>query len=88
MNTSYPTLNFDLGEEIDLLRDTVYQFCQAEIAPRADQIDRDNDFPADLWKKLGDLGLLGITVDERFGGSGMGYIAHVVALEEIVDKNR
>jgi isovaleryl-CoA dehydrogenase len=83
MNTSYPTLNFDLGEDIDMLRDTVNQFAQTEIAPRAAQIDSDNLFPADLWKKFGDLGLLGITVDEQYGGSGMGYLAHVVAMEEI-----
>jgi isovaleryl-CoA dehydrogenase len=83
MNTSYPTLNFDLGEDIDMLRDTVNQFAQAEIAPRAAQIDIDNLFPADLWKKFGDLGLLGITVEEQYGGTGMGYLAHVVAMEEI-----
>lgn len=83
MNTSYPTLNFDLGEDIDMLRDIVYRFAQDEIAPRAAQIDSDNLFPADLWKKFGDLGLLGITVDEQYGGSNMGYLAHVVALEEI-----
>jgi isovaleryl-CoA dehydrogenase len=83
MNTGYPTLNFGLGEEIDMLRQSVHQFCQKEIAPRAAQIDRDNDFPADLWRKLGDLGLLGITVDEAWGGSGMGYLAHSVVMEEI-----
>ncbi|MDJ0879477.1 MAG: isovaleryl-CoA dehydrogenase [Halieaceae bacterium] len=83
MNTPYPTLNFGLGEEIDMLRDAVYSMCQAELAPRAEQIDIDNDFPADMWKKFGDLGLLGITVEEEYGGSGMGYLAHCVALEEI-----
>ena len=83
MNVSYPVLNFDLGDDIDLLRDTVYQFAQAEIAPRAQEIDRVNDFPTDLWRKLGDLGLLGITVDDEFGGSGMGYLAHAVAMEEL-----
>jgi len=83
MNTPYPTLNFGLGEEIDMLRDAVYQMCQKELAPRADQIDRDNEFPADMWKKFGDLGLLGITVEEEYGGSGMGYLAHSVAMEEI-----
>jgi isovaleryl-CoA dehydrogenase len=83
MNTGYPTLNFGLGEEIDMLRQSVHQFCQKEIAPRAAQIDRDNDFPADLWRKFGDLGLLGITVDEAWGGSGMGYLAHSVVMEEI-----
>ena len=83
MNTAYPTLNFGLGEENDMLRDAVYQMCQKEIAPRAADIDRDNDFPADLWRKFGDMGLLGITVDEAYGGSGMGYLAHSVVIEEI-----
>ena len=83
MNTPYPTLNFGLGEEIDMLRDAVYQLSQSEIAPRATQIDTDNDFPTDLWKKFGDMGLLGITVEEEYGGSGMGYLAHSVAMEEI-----
>ncbi|MEL0039314.1 MAG: acyl-CoA dehydrogenase family protein, partial [Halieaceae bacterium] len=83
MNTSYPTLNFGLGEEIDQLRDMVYQFCQKEVAPRAGDIDRDNTFPMDLWKKLGDLGLLGITASEEFGGSAMGYLAHSVVMEEL-----
>jgi isovaleryl-CoA dehydrogenase len=83
VNTPYPTLNFGLGEEIDQLRDMVYQFCQKEVAPRAGNIDRDNTFPMDLWKKLGDLGLLGMTVAEEFGGSNMGYLAHCVVMEEI-----
>ncbi|MFT4615283.1 MAG: isovaleryl-CoA dehydrogenase [Bacteroidia bacterium] len=83
MNASYPTLNFGLGEDIDMLRDAIYQMCHKEIAPRAAQIDRDNEFPADLWRKFGDMGLLGITVEEEFGGSGMGYLAHAVAMEEI-----
>lgn len=83
MNTGYPTLNFDLGEEIDMLRDAVYGFAQEEIAPRAEQIDSDNLFPADLWRKFGDMGLLGITVPEEYGGSEMSYLAHVVAMEEI-----
>ncbi|MEM0954454.1 MAG: isovaleryl-CoA dehydrogenase [Pseudomonadota bacterium] len=83
MNTPYPTLNFGLGEEIDMLRDSVFQLCQAELAPRAEQIDRDNEFPTDMWKTFGDLGLLGITVEEEYGGSGMGYLAHCVAMEEI-----
>ena len=83
MNTSYPTLNFDLGEEIDMLRDTVYKFSQNEIACRAEQIDRDNEFPMDLWRKFGDLGLLGMTVSEEYGGTNMGYLAHTVAMEEI-----
>jgi len=76
-------LNFQLGEEIGMLRDTVKAFADAEIAPRAAQIDRDNEFPADLWRKFGDLGLLGMTVPEEDGGTGMGYLAHIVALEEI-----
>ncbi|MEM1153499.1 MAG: isovaleryl-CoA dehydrogenase [Pseudomonadota bacterium] len=83
MNTRYPNLNFGLGEEIDMLRDAVYQMCQREIAPRAAQIDAENDFPSDLWRKFGDMGLLGITVDAQYGGSDMGYLAHCIALEEI-----
>ncbi|MFW2422336.1 MAG: isovaleryl-CoA dehydrogenase [Porticoccaceae bacterium] len=83
MSISYPTLNFNLGEDIDMLRDSVYQFCQAELAPRAEQIDRDNQFPMDMWKKFGDMGLLGITVEEQYGGSDMGYLAHTIAMEEI-----
>ena len=83
MNTAYPTLNFGLGEEIDMLRDAVYQMCQKEIAPRADEIDRSNEFPADLWRKFGDMGLLGITVEEEYGGTNMGYLAHSIAMEEI-----
>ena len=83
MNTGYTTLNFALGEEIDMLRDVVYRFAQAEIAPRAAGMDADNTFPAELWRKLGDLGLLGMTAPAEYGGSGMGYTAHVVAMEEI-----
>jgi isovaleryl-CoA dehydrogenase len=83
MKTDYPALNFNLGEDIDMLRDSLFQFCQNEIAPRAAEIDQSNDFPNDLWRKLGDMGLLGMTVDEQYGGSGMGYLAHVVAMEEI-----
>ncbi|MGH8352129.1 MAG: isovaleryl-CoA dehydrogenase [Pseudomonas sp.] len=80
---NYPSLNFALGETIDMLREQVQHFVAAELAPRAAQIDRDNLFPADMWKKFGDMGLLGITVEEQYGGSGLGYLAHVIAMEEI-----
>lgn len=83
MNTPYPTLRFGLGEDIDQLRDAVYQMCQREIAPRAAEIDRNNDFPLELWRTFGNMGLLGITVDETYGGSGQGYLAHAVVMEEI-----
>jgi isovaleryl-CoA dehydrogenase len=80
---SYPALDFDLGESVDILRETVSDFARREIAPRAAHIDQSNDFPRDLWPRLGALGLLGITVEEGLGGSGMGYVAHVVAMEEL-----
>jgi len=76
-------LNFDLGETADALRDTVERFTATNITPRADDIDKTNKFPRDLWPKLGELGLLGITVEEEYGGSGLGYLEHVVAIEEI-----
>ncbi|WP_305805018.1 isovaleryl-CoA dehydrogenase [Stenotrophomonas sp. YIM B06876] len=78
-----PTLNFDLGEEIDLLRASVAHFAAAEIAPVAARADEENLFPHALWRKFGEQGLLGMTVEEQYGGTGMGYLAHVVAMEEI-----
>ena len=78
-----PTLNFDLGEEIDMLRESVAQFAAAHIAPLASEADASNHFPNQLWRQLGEQGLLGMTVEEEYGGSGMGYLAHVVAMEEI-----
>ncbi len=78
-----PGLNFQLGDDIDALRDAVCEFAQTEIAPRAAEIDRSDQFPMDLWKKMGDLGVLGITVGEEYGGANMGYLAHMVAMEEI-----
>lgn len=77
------SMNFALGDEIEALRDVVHKFAQTEIAPIARQIDLDNQFPKDLWKKMGDLGLLGMTVSEEDGGTGMGYLAHCVAVEEV-----
>ena len=77
------SMKFALGEEIDALRETVNRFARDEVAPLAEEVDRENAFPAPLWRKLGDLGLLGITAEPEFGGSGMGYLAHVVAIEEI-----
>jgi isovaleryl-CoA dehydrogenase len=80
---SYPTLDHDLGDTADMLRDTARSFTSDRIAPRADEIDKSNQFPRDLWPELGKLGLLGVTVEEEYGGSGLGYLEHVVAMEEI-----
>src|ERR1700712_274878 len=78
-----PGLNFALGEDIDMLRDSLANFAAKEIAPRAAEIDKTDQFPMDLWKKFGDLGVLGMTVSEEYGGANMGYTAHMVAMEEI-----
>ena len=79
----YPALDFDLGPEIDLLRDSVRGFAETQIAPLAAEMDRTDKFPRELWPQMGELGLHGITVEEEFGGTGMGYLAHCVAMEEV-----
>jgi len=83
MISSFSSLNFNLGETVDMIRDQVNAFARDEIAPRAEQIDIDNEFPSDLWRKFGDMGLLGLTVEEEYGGSGLGYLEHIVAMQEI-----
>lgn len=83
ISNSYPSLDFDLGETAEMMRDTVMTFAADEIAPRAAEVDKTDQFPMDLWKKFGDVGLLGITVEEEFGGAGMGYLEHTIAMEEI-----
>ncbi len=83
MSSSYPTLKFDLGDDIAMMRDAVEQFARGELAGRAQQIDSDNQFPMDMWRKLGEMGLLGLTVAEQYGGTNMGYLAHTIAMEEI-----
>ncbi|MCP3674634.1 MAG: isovaleryl-CoA dehydrogenase, partial [Gammaproteobacteria bacterium] len=79
----FTILNFSLGETADMIRETVEGFAQKEIAPMAAKIDEDNIFPNELWKKFGDLGLLGMTADEQYGGTGLGYLEHAIAMEEI-----
>lgn len=83
MISPFSSLNFNLGETVDMIRDQVNAFARDEIAPRAEQIDIDNEFPNDLWRKFGDMGLLGMTVEEEYGGSNLGYLEHVVAMQEI-----
>jgi isovaleryl-CoA dehydrogenase len=83
ISNSYPTLDFDLGETAEMLRDSVSSFVSDELAPRAAEIDKTDQFPMDMWKKFGDMGLLGITVEEEYGGAGMGYLEHAIAMEEI-----
>ena len=80
---TFKELDFDLGYDINVLKDSIQEFCKREIAPLAEDIDKNNDFPSHLWKKMGELGLLGITAEERYGGSGLGYTEHVIAMQEI-----
>ena len=83
ISNQLPPFDFALGEAADMLRESVMRFADDEIAPRAADIDRENDFPADLWRKMGDLGILGVTVEEEYGGAAMGYLEHCVAMEEV-----
>ena len=83
LSNSYPMLQFDLGEDINMMRDSLRAFVNNEILPRADEIDRTDTFPRDLWKPLGDMGLHGLTVSEEYGGVGLGYVAQAIAVEEI-----
>ena len=80
---TFKELDFDLGKDIEVLKDSIQEFCKREIAPLAEDIDKKNDFPSHLWKKMGELGLLGITAEEKYGGSGLGYTEHVIAMQEI-----
>ena len=80
---TFKELDFDLGKDVEVLKDSIQEFCKREIAPLAEDIDKKNDFPSHLWKKMGELGLLGITAEEKYGGSGLGYIEHVIAMQEI-----
>ena len=78
----YPSLNFDLGDTVEMIRDSVRAFTSDHIAPRAAEIDETNEFPNELWPKLGELGVLGVTADEEYGGAGLGYLEHCVAMED------
>ena len=80
---TFKELDFDLGNDVEVLKDSIQEFCKKEIAPLAEDIDKKNDFPSHLWKKMGELGLLGITAEEKYGGSGLGYTEHVIAMQEI-----
>merc|ERR1712139_708258 len=81
-NTSN-NFNFNLGKDIEIFQNAVENFCNNEIKPLSDKIDKQNEFPLEIWRKLGDMGLLGITVEEEYGGSGLGYLEHVIAMEEV-----